>query len=97
MGMTTLDEELAEQLAEYCEATPDEVDERLSALNKCLGRLEEKDRQLIEHRYSSASTLDEYATQSGRPVGSLRVSLFRIRAALRNCINGQLAVTHSRL
>jgi RNA polymerase sigma-70 factor (ECF subfamily) len=97
LGMTTLDEKLAEQLAEHCETTPDEVDERLSALDKCLGRLEEKERQLIEHRYSSASGLDEFATLSGRPVASLRVSLFRIRAALKNCINGQLAVTHSRL
>lgn len=97
LGMTMLDEELAEQLAAHCEAAPDEVDGRLRALDQCLGRLEEKDRQLIEHRYFSASTLDEFATRSGRSVDSLRVTLFRIRAALRNCINGQLAVSHNRL
>jgi RNA polymerase sigma-70 factor (ECF subfamily) len=97
LGMTTLDEDLAAQLAEHCEAAPVEVEERLRALDLCLGRLEEKDRQLIEHRYYSASNLDEFAARSGRPVDSLRVTLFRIRAALRNCINDQLAVSRSRL
>ena len=49
-GMTLLDEDLAEQLAEHGEETPEQLDERLRALDICLGRLEEDGRQLVEHR-----------------------------------------------
>lgn len=91
LGLPLLDDDLAEQLAEHVAEGPDEVDERLRALDKCLGRLEDKERELIEHRYFSTSTLDEFAARCGRPVESLRVTLFRIRAALRKCINAELA------
>ena len=96
LGFRLLDDELAGQLAEECEAEPEEFDERLRALGKCLGRLQEKERSLIEHRYFSDSTLDEFAAQSGRPVDSLRVTLFRIRAALKKCITGELTIQRTR-
>jgi len=87
-----LAEDLADQLAEHCEVPPAEVEERLRALNQCLGHLKEKERQLVEHRYFSKSSLEDFATNCGRPVESLRVSLFRIRAALKKCMNGELAI-----
>ena len=95
-GMTVLDEDLAEQLAEHGDETPEELDERLRILDKCLGRLEEKERQLVEHRYFAGSTLEAFSALCGRPVGSLRVSLFRIRAALKKCINSELAIGRTR-
>jgi RNA polymerase sigma-70 factor (ECF subfamily) len=54
-GLTLLDEDLAERLA-MCLAErhlerPEEADDRLHALDKCLGRLAGGDRELIEHRY----------------------------------------------
>ena len=94
--MTLLDEDLAEQLAEHGEETPEELDGRLRALDKCLGRLEEKERQLVEHRYFSGSTLEAFSTRCGRSADSLRVSLFRIRAALKKCINNELAIGRAR-
>jgi len=95
-GMTMLDEDLAEQLAEHGEETPEQVDGRLRTLDKCLGRLEEEERQLVEHRYFSGSTLDAFSARCGRPVDSLRVSLFRIRAGLKKCINNELAIDRAR-
>ena len=96
LGLPLLDEDLAERLAEQLKERlverPGEADERLRALDNCLGRLGGKERELIEHRYFSGSTLDDYAIRCGRPVESLRVTLFRIRAALKNCIKGELAV-----
>jgi RNA polymerase sigma-70 factor (ECF subfamily) len=86
LGKVMLDEDLAEDLAEQGAATPAECDERLQALKRCLDRLGEKERQLIEHRYFSKLPLAEFANLCGRPVESLRVSLFRIRAALKSCI-----------
>lgn len=96
IGLRVFDDELAEQLATECEAEPEEFDERLHALNACLGRLQEKERALVEHRYFSGSQLEEFAAECGRPVESLRVSLFRIRAALKKCITSELAIQRNR-
>ena len=91
-----LSDDLSEMLAGHCEAPPDEVDERHRALDRCLGRLGESERELIDHRYFSKETLDEFAARCGRPADSLKVTLFRIRAALRKCINGELAIKRAR-
>lgn len=90
LGVTTLDDDLLEELAERGEQRPEELEQRLRSLDKCLGKLQGKERQLIEHRYFSGATLESFSAACGRPVDSLRVSLFRIRAALRQCINKEL-------
>ncbi len=95
-GLQLFDDDLAEQLATECEAEPEELSERVHALEHCLGHLQEKERALIEFRYFSDSQLEEYAAQCGRPVESLRVSLFRIRAALKKCITGELTLYRTR-
>lgn len=92
LAFELFDDELAEQLADECEAEPEELAARLRALETCLDRLHDDERRLIEHRYYSESNLDDFAAKSGRSVESLRVTLFRIRAALKNCISGQLAI-----
>lgn len=94
-GIPMLEEDLAELLAGECEEQLEETDDRLVALERCLQRLNADDRTLIEHRYASPLPLSDYGKLTGRPVGSLRVSLFRIRAALRNCIGGQLATARA--
>lgn len=90
IGVPMLDEKLAEQLAEESQESPDEIDRRLSALEGCLGHLGEEQRQLIEHRYYSGESLESFAEECGRSCESLRVSLFRIRNALRKCIEKNL-------
>jgi RNA polymerase sigma-70 factor (ECF subfamily) len=92
LGFQLFDDELAEQLAEECEAEPEELAARMEALKKCLTRLKESERQLIEHRYLSDSNLDKFSEKSGRSVDSLRVTLFRIRAGLKKCITGELNI-----
>ncbi|WP_367873898.1 sigma-70 family RNA polymerase sigma factor [Luteolibacter sp. Populi] len=92
LGFRAFEDDLLDMLAAECETAPDELDDRLRALEKCLGRLGEPERGLIEHRYHADTGLQGFAAQSGRPVESLRVSLFRIRAALRKCIASELAI-----
>jgi RNA polymerase sigma-70 factor (ECF subfamily) len=94
LGVTTLDDDLLEELAERGEQRPEELEIRLRSLDKCLGALQDKERQLIEHRYFSRATLEAFSKECGRPTESLRVSLFRIRAALRKCINKELTIDH---
>lgn len=95
-GGLMLSEDLADMLAQHSELPPGEVDERHEALGRCLNRLRESERELINHRYFARGTLDDLATRCGRPVESLRVTLFRVRAALRKCINGELVVNRAR-
>lgn len=79
--------ELTGELAEETQESSEQFDERMSALARCLGRLDEPQRQLIEHRYYSNKTLEGFAEECGRSVVALRGSLLRIRAALRKCID----------
>ena len=67
------------------------VQERLDALRECLTKLKPQDRQLLMHRYSGPGRLEEYATQVGRSLGGMKVTLNRLRSALRSCIQSRLA------
>lgn len=95
-GLPLLDEELAEDLGELTDEAPEAIDERLAALNTCLGRLSDKQRGLIEQRYFSGASLDEFASHCGRPVNSLQVTLCRIRAALKKCIQHEMKLSRLR-
>lgn len=88
-----LEEKLAEELAEHCQLTPEETDTRMLALEHCLAKLHKNELNLIKHRYITDITLKSYAESLGRPVGSLRVALHRIRSGLRKCIAFQLRST----
>ena len=92
LGVPMLDEDLVEELADLADESPEEIDERLSALNKCLGRLDQDHRQLVEHRYYSGGNLEEFSTKCGRSANSLAVTLCRVRAALKKCINHEMTV-----
>jgi len=61
------------------------------SLQGCLAKMREKDRNLLLHRYASAGTLAEYATQTGRSLSGLKVSLHRLRNKLAECIRRQLS------
>ena len=97
LGTTMLDEDLADQLAEPLQSDEETPEEHLQVLEHCLTRLRAPERELIEHRYFSKSTLDEFAATSGRSTETLRNSLYRIRAALRKCIKDKLAISETRL
>ncbi|MBT7959707.1 MAG: sigma-70 family RNA polymerase sigma factor [Akkermansiaceae bacterium] len=97
LGITMLDEELADQLAEPLQSDEETPEEHLQALEQCLARLREPERELIEHRYFSKSTLGAFAARRGQSTETLRNSLYRIRAALRKCIQDKLAISEARL
>ena len=65
--------------------------ERLDALRECLTKLKPQDRQLLMHRYSSPGGLEEYAARVDRSLGGLKVTLHRLRSALRVCMQRQLS------
>lgn len=89
-----IDEDLTERITESMMDVADEspINELRSALEHCMEKLNPEERELITHRYYTDAPLKKYAESSGRPLGSLRVSLCRIRAALKRCIESQQSI-----
>lgn len=59
-------------------------------LEECLASLPDDSRRLVQERYRRGLSDDELAAATGRTAEWVRVTLFRIRAQLRQCINGKL-------
>ena len=89
-GWLVFDDDLIERMSPEFEVAPDELEERHLALRSCLQRLRPQDRELLHHRYATASSLQEYATTTHRSSGTLKAILFNLRAALKRCIERQL-------
>jgi len=83
-------DELEEIIAAEMEHQVDDFGERQGALRQCLEKLKPKDRELIRHRYFDGTPLKEYAETIGRSPGGLKVTLHRLRNALRICIEKKL-------
>jgi RNA polymerase sigma-70 factor (ECF subfamily) len=63
-----------------------ELNRKLNDLNECISQLQVRDQELVLHRYWNKAGLLEYARATGRSVGALKVSLYRIRESLRDCL-----------
>lgn len=63
------------------------------ALQHCVSALDQQQQQLLEYRYRNDQRLNDLAQRLERPVGSLKVSLHRIRQRLAKCIELRLAST----
>ena len=60
------------------------------ALDQCMRKLGPKQRELLMVRYRSGTTLKEHAEKTGTSAEVLRVTLHRIRQALKQCIENTL-------
>lgn len=95
-GWLVVDDELARAVSErMIEHLPASADAPQAALRHCLEKLRPVDRELVLSHYEEGETLAECARRCGRTVGTLKVTLFRIRAALRRCISSHLATGSS--
>ncbi len=63
--------------------------EREDALEKCLGKLAPKVRDLLWRRYSRRQSSDEMAEAAGMTSIAVRVALSKARGTLRDCIHSQ--------
>jgi RNA polymerase sigma-70 factor (ECF subfamily) len=82
-------ERLSETLIEQSDVL--QLDERREALAGCLGRLSQKDRELLTHRFSEGATTESTATTLGRSVAAVYQALSRTRQTLLDCVNRSLA------
>ncbi len=88
----TLSDEIADVIADtwYQHEAPTLSREEV-ALDQCLSQLRPADRAIVEARYSRTNSLESHAADTGRSAGTLRVTLFRIRAKLRECVRRRIA------
>ena len=89
-GWLVFDDDLIERMSPGFEMEPDGLEERHLALRKCLLRLRPKDRELLYHRYGTATPLQEFADRTHRSAGTLKAILYNLRAALRLCIEREI-------
>jgi RNA polymerase sigma-70 factor (ECF subfamily) len=88
-----VDEELTRAVTErMIERIPEQPGEIRGLLRECLGKLRARDRDLLLKYYEDGNSLDQCAALAGRSPSSLKVTLFRLRVALRRCITGRLAL-----
>ncbi len=62
-----------------------------AALEHCLGTLEPDDRQFVAGHYEEGLRITEIAGRMQVNAATARVRLFRLRQALRTCVQSQLA------
>ena len=89
-GWLVFSEDVAELFAAEAEEEEIDQDESFRALEVCLSKLRDHDRELVQKRYCESVTLEEYAGQINRSAGTLKARLFKIRAGLRRCLDRQL-------
>jgi RNA polymerase sigma-70 factor (ECF subfamily) len=73
------------------ELPDDEREDRREALGRCLDKLRERDRTLLEECYADSGGVNEVAERLGRVPQSVYNSLRRIRKSLFECIRRTLA------
>ena len=84
------DEDLMELVAEDAEEELERMEEMRSVLNTCLGKLPQKQRDLISSRYEENASIKSVAKIFKRSEGAITQSLFRIRAALMKCVEKEM-------
>ena len=86
-----LDEAFIEAVAAEIDQRADALEHKAEALNACLRKLPEAHRKMIVWRYYEDCGVDEIATKSERSIEAVYRLLSRIRVALSECVNRQLA------
>ena len=92
--IVTLDPQVLDELADrFADATPLGGDDRRSeALDACLQKLGDADRDLILARYRPGASVKAIAERTERTVNSVSQSLCRIRRLLAECVARKLRV-----
>jgi RNA polymerase sigma-70 factor (ECF subfamily) len=83
---------MLELLAREWEQRSDELERQLRALDECMEKLAEVDRDLIRCRYHGKSRMADLVRQFGGSSRTLFRNLARIRHQLFECVTNRLAM-----
>ena len=88
----TLDDTTAELMATELETRlePEREEQRLLALKSCLGKLGEAERDMLLRRYWKNQRLQDFCAITGLSLSNIKITLFRLRAGLKRCIQAEM-------
>jgi RNA polymerase sigma-70 factor, ECF subfamily len=84
-------DEVVELMASICASDATAADVRLTALQACLEKLEDRQGELIHDRYVEKTSVKSLAARLGSNVNQISARLYRIRKALARCVESRLA------
>ncbi|MBI1375542.1 MAG: sigma-70 family RNA polymerase sigma factor [Phycisphaera sp.] len=82
-------DEVVRLMAEDAAARPARADKR-AALRECLRDLPEHTRELVQRRYAPGGSVQTLADALGRSTAAVSQALYRVRNALKRCIEHRL-------
>jgi len=85
------DQEFVEAVAATAAEEAELFEVRRKALGDCVGRLKERDRELLQTCYADGGTIKQAAEQLDRPAKGVYKALTRIRQMLFDCVQRKLA------
>ena len=85
-------EALMASLAEVSAASVTQFDERHDALDLCLRKLTERDRELIDLRYHEGLSIKQVAQRVGRPIAGMYKAMARVHTSLTHCVQQVMGV-----
>lgn len=84
------DEQLLDKLAFEAEALDTRWEAEVAHLPDCLAKLPDRQRELVERRYMSKASVQELADECGVTPNAMSQQLFRIKRALRKCVEQKM-------
>jgi RNA polymerase sigma-70 factor, ECF subfamily len=85
------DQRLLDELAADAESLSSELGDRCRALQLCMIRLSDRERDLLRHRYQLGLSIKEIAHKFGQSPNAIAMSLSRARHELLQCIETVVA------
>lgn len=82
--------ETLDLLADDFQREDPRIDERMPALRRCLDKVPPLERQLLLRRYSQHGAVEKTSQECGRTAAALRGVIFRLRIALRRCVEREM-------
>jgi RNA polymerase sigma-70 factor, ECF subfamily len=83
-------DQLMATISQQLESISESVfDQRREALHSCINGLEERQRRLIEMRYSRGFSIVQIAESLGKSVTAVKGSLHRVRKSLERCVGSR--------
>ncbi|MBX2852807.1 MAG: sigma-70 family RNA polymerase sigma factor [Phycisphaeraceae bacterium] len=82
--------DIVDSFAKVYEEIEPEEDDRAEGLRICMDKLSDRHRRVMDLKYGRRQSTKTIADQVGASVGSIDTMIYRIREALRQCINQYL-------
>jgi RNA polymerase sigma-70 factor (ECF subfamily) len=83
----TFNDDVVELLADTMTDMRPELDRREEALEHCMKKLPDRDRDLVCARYAQGASVEEAAERNGRTLDAAYKALARIRRVLFDCVS----------